>query len=682
MRGANEMSDEHILVCLSTSPTNKKVIESAARMAASHSAAFSALFVESTAFRRKASEAMIEQLNENRSFALRKGAQVETVYGDNIPFQIAEYAKLSGATMIIMGKSPEESFSLFHHEPLTDQVFAAATGIDLYVVPIKLHSSVSYHLRWMLRDSGSFRWRDLLLTAVLLTAATIVGILFTNAHMSDSNIIPFYILAVLIISVVTSGPLYGGGASVLSVFIFNYFFTAPRFSLLVIDSAYLITFAVMLAASLLTGSLASRLKSYAKHAAQNSYRSQILLETSQVLQQVSGTDAIAAATANQISKLTDRTVVVYLPGADGLREPQIYSATGAPDGARTYSVTGAPDSARTYSATGAPDSSCFGQTDREAAEWAWQNRKQAGAGTDTFPDARMLYLAIRIRDHAYGVVGIDESRRDMDPFLLSLLLSILGECALAMENEKNEREKEGAAEAAHTQKLRADLLRSISHDLRTPLTSIYGDASVLLSDENLEEEKKQQLYQDICDDSMWLIDVVQNLLSVTRLEDGKMELNRQAELMDEVIEEALKHIDRNSRTHHIFVDTGDDILMAKMDARLMVQLIVNLVNNAIKYTQPDSDIRIHAWKADGKIYVSVSDNGPGIADDQKAHVFEMFYTGTNRIADSRRSLGLGLALCRSIIRVHDGDITVMDNKPHGTVFTFSLPAEEVNIRNE
>ena len=658
MRGANEMSDEHILVCLSTSPTNKKVIESAARMAASHSAAFSALFVESTAFRRKASEAMIEQLNENRSFALRKGAQVETVYGDNIPFQIAEYAKLSGATMIIMGKSPEESFSLFRHEPLTDQVFAAATGIDLYVVPIKLHSSVSYHLRWMLRDSGSFRWRDLLLTAVLLTAATIVGILFTNAHMSDSNIIPFYILAVLIISVVTSGPLYGGGASVLSVFIFNYFFTAPRFSLLVIDSAYLITFAVMLAASLLTGSLASRLKSYAKHAAQNSYRSQILLETSQVLQQVSGTDAIAAATANQISKLTDRTVVVYLPGADGLRESQIYSATGA------------------------PDSSCFGQTDREAAEWAWQNRKQAGAGTDTFPDARMLYLAIRIRDHAYGVVGIDESRRDMDPFLLSLLLSILGECALAMENEKNEREKEGAAEAAHTQKLRADLLRSISHDLRTPLTSIYGDASVLLSDENLEEEKRQQLYQDICDDSMWLIDVVQNLLSVTRLEDGKMELNRQAELMDEVIEEALKHIDRNSSTHHIFVDTGDDILMAKMDARLMVQLIVNLVNNAIKYTQPDSDIRIHAWKADGKIYVSVSDNGPGIADDQKAHVFEMFYTGTNRIADSRRSLGLGLALCRSIIRVHDGDITVMDNKPHGTVFTFSLPAEEVNIRNE
>ena len=658
MRGANEMSDEHILVCLSTSPTNKKVIESAARMAASHSAAFSALFVESTAFRRKASEAMIEQLNENRSFALRKGAQVETVYGDNIPFQIAEYAKLSGATMIIMGKSPEESFSLFRHEPLTDQVFAAATGIDLYVVPIKLHSSVSYHLRWMLRDSGSFRWRDLLLTAVLLTAATIVGILFTNAHMSDSNIIPFYILAVLIISVVTSGPLYGGGASVLSVFIFNYFFTAPRFSLLVIDSAYLITFAVMLAASLLTGSLASRLKSYAKHAAQNSYRSQILLETSQVLQQVSGTDAIAAATANQIRKLTDRTVVVYLPGADGLRESQIYSATGA------------------------PDSSCFGQTDREAAEWAWQNRKQAGAGTDTFPDARMLYLAIRIRDHAYGVVGIDESRRDMDPFLLSLLLSILGECALAMENEKNEREKEGAAEAAHTQKLRADLLRSISHDLRTPLTSIYGDASVLLSDENLEEEKRQQLYQDICDDSMWLIDVVQNLLSVTRLEDGKMELNRQAELMDEVIEEALKHIDRNSRTHHIFVDTGDDILMAKMDARLMVQLIVNLVNNAIKYTQPDSDIRIHAWKADGKIYVSVSDNGPGIADDQKAHVFEMFYTGTNRIADSRRSLGLGLALCRSIIRVHDGEITVMDNKPHGTVFTFSLPAEEVNIRNE
>jgi two-component system sensor histidine kinase KdpD len=488
--------------------------------------------------------------------------------------------------------------------------------------------------------------------------ATAVGLLFGAADMGDSNIIPLYILVVLAISVLTSSPFYGLSASLLSVFIFNYFFTEPRYSLRVIDSAYIVTFLVMFFSAFLTSSLTVRLKEYARHAAQNSYRTKVLLDTSQLLQQVSGNEAIAGVSANQIAKLSERNVVVYLAEEDHLRQPQSY-----PAGAKI-------------------SPQCFSSIDREAAEWAWLNRKRAGAGTDVYPSARMLYLSIRIRDHAYGVIGIDESENEMDTFLLSLLLSIMDECAMAMENEQNVQEKEKTAEAARSQKLRADLLRSISHDLRTPLTSIYGNASILQSQENLSDEEKKHIYADISSDSMWLIEVVQNLLAITRLEGGQMALHKQAELMDEVIDEALHHIDHESRHHQITTSYSDDILLARMDARLMVEVIVNLVNNAIKYTQEGSEISIHAWKENGQIYVSVADNGPGMSDEQKQNAFEMFYTGSNQVADARRSLGIGLALCQSILTAHDGEIEVHDNQPKGTVFTFHIPAEEVTINEQ
>jgi two-component system sensor histidine kinase KdpD len=499
-----------------------------------------------------------------------------------------------------------------------------------------------------------------LITLGLLAAATGIGLLFGAADMQDSNIIPLYLLVVLAISVLTSGPLYGLTASLLSVFVFNFFFTEPRYTLRVFDSAYLVTFLVMFFSSILTSSLTLRLKDYARHAAQGSYQTKVLLDTSQLLQQVSGKEAIAGVTANQIAKLSEKSVVVYLAEEGKLMKPQSY-----------------PGDTK-------PDPRCFSEIDQEAAQWAFVNRRRAGAGTTAYPSARMLYLSIRIRDHAYGVIGIDESESQMDTFLLSLLLSIMDECAMAMENEKNVQEKEKTEEDARSQKLRADLLRSISHDLRTPLTSIYGNASVLQqSASSLSPQEKQQMYDDISSDSMWLIEVVQNLLSITRLEGGEMSLHKQAELMDEVIDEALKHIDHAAKKHHITTEYGDDILLARMDARLMMEVIVNLVNNAVKYTQEGSEIHIHAWKESGQIHVSVSDNGPGMSDEQKRHAFEMFYTGPNdRIADARRSLGIGLSLCQSILHAHHGEISVKDSQPHGTVFTFTLPAEEVKIHEQ
>ena len=233
---------------------------------------------------------------------------------------------------------------------------------------------------------------------------------------------------------------------------------------------------------------------------------------------------------------------------------------------------------------------------------------------------------------------------------------------------------------AHNEQLRADLLRSISHDIRTPLTSISGNASNLLSHYGqLEDGARQQIFADIYDDAQWLIHLVENLLSISRIENGQMRLHRSLDVVSDVIDEALRHADRKISEHRIVVKTGDEPLLVRMDAGLITQVLINLINNAIKNTPPGSKIVIESEARDGRALLTVSDDGPGIPDEVKPHIFEMFYTGPGKVADGRRGMGLGLALCKSILEAHDGTITLVDNEPTGCRFVCTLPMEEVNI---
>ena len=158
-----------------------------------------------------------------------------------------------------------------------------------------------------------------------------------------------------------------------------------------------------------------------------------------------------------------------------------------------------------------------------------------------------------------------------------------------------------------------------------------------------------------------------------------MNLHISTELVDEVVAEALRHINRKSAEYHLHVQSSEEYLLAKIDAKLIVQVLINIVDNAIKYTPPGSEIDI-SWKRDNDfIFISVADNGPGIPEQAKPHIFDMFYTVASRIADSRRSMGLGLALCKSIVNAHGGEIWVTDHLPHGSIFTFSVPVGEVEL---
>ena len=654
--------EERILVCLSSSPSNGKIIRTAAQMAEAFNGTLTALFVE-TPLAGKMGKEDQERLKGNIKLAKQSGAEIETVYGDDISFQIAEFARLSGITRIVIGRSAAQKKGVFAGTSLVEKLIDHAPEMEIYIIPDSQMGPEVIRKWNRLAQKNAFSFKAAVKSAGILFAATAVGWLFEKLKLTDANIITVYILGVLLISIVTEGWFYSFSSTIASVLIFNFLFTAPRFTLRAYDRSYPFTFAVMFLAALITGSLASRLKQHAGQAARDAYRLKVLLDTNQLLQQAKGKTEILEGAAQQIVKLLKRETVIY-DVKDGKLEHPLRRV---PQGEEDITIE---------------DEAC----EEQAAAWALENNRHAGTGTDHFKQAKRQYLAIRVNSTVYGVVGIMIQKQPLDAFENSVLLSILGECALALENDKNVREKEEAAILAKNEQLRANLLRTISHDLRTPLTSISGNANNLLYNEScLDAQMRRQIYGDIYDDSMWLIDLVENLLSVTRIEEGRMQIRQSAELVDEVIKEALKHTGQSRTGRTIKVEEEDELILAKMDARLIVQVLINLIGNAVKYTPQGTDItvRVKKEKAENaersQVIISVCDLGNGIPDDRKERVFDMFYTGSDQVADSRRSLGLGLGLCRSIINAHGGKIWISDNIPHGAVVTFTLPAEEVAL---
>ena len=647
---------EHILVCLSSSPSNERIVRTAGRMASVFGGSFTALYVqtpENTAMR----EDDQLRLQENTRLAQQLGAEIVTMRGEDVPTQIAEYARLSGVTRIVIGRSGAQRRSFWSSPTLTERLIELAPGLDIHIIPdVDVYKNYHQKKPTLMRPAMP-TLRELLLTLGILTAATAIGWLFLRLGFTDANIITLYLLGVLFTSVLTSGYTCGILASILSVILFNYFLTEPHLSLLAYGSGYPVTFVIMLGASILTGTLAAKLKAHAQLSAHDAFRTKLLFDTNQQLQKAQSEEDAYQTTAVQLQRLLERDILVY-PAENGqLGTGLFYAADGSP-------------------ACSVPPA----QQEREVVEWTWQNRKRAGATTAQFPRAKYLYLAIRTQQQAYGVIGISIAGKPLDAFESSITLSILGECALALDNLRNAREKEEAAVLAKNEQLRANLLRSISHDLRTPLTSISGNADTLLHSYNvLDEQTRKQIFTDIYDDAQWLTGLVENLLSVTKIADGSVKLRLSYQVVDDIVSEALRHIDRRSAEHHITVDCGDEPLLVRVDAGLIVQVLINLVNNAVKYTPAGSNIRITAIRRGNAAEICVSDNGPGIPDELKERVFEMFFTGGNPIGDSRRSLGLGLALCQAIIHAHNGEMTLKENSPHGCIFSFTVPLSEVNL---
>ena len=647
----NINSEEHILVCLSAAPSNKKIIDTATKMAEGLQARFTALYVQTGT---KAEAMDKERLEEHIRYAEKLGAEIVMTHGENIPVQIAEYARLSNVTKIVIGQSNARRNHFFSKSTLTEKLIEIVPDIDIHIIPdtVKTGNYQKRSFTWYMEKPSA---KDYFLTVFIFVVCTLIGLLFQKLNFTDTNIVTIYILGVLITSIVTDGYLCSVAGSFLSVFLFCFFLTEPRMSFKTYAVGYPVTFFIMLISSVLTGALAAKLKTHAKLSTQLAFRAQILFDTDRLLQNAKGETEILDVTCTQLLRLLNRSITAYVVENGTLSEGKLFS--GEKEDTEDFLI---------------PE-------EQQIARWVCENRQHAGASTHHFPQAKCLYLAIRSGDNVYGVIGIPLQKETLDTFEYSILLSVINECALAMENAKNALEKEKNAVMAKNEQLRADLLRAISHDLRTPLCSISGNADMLLGNsDRLDEATKHQIYSDIYDDSEWLIGVVENLLSITRLNDGRLKFKFTDQLLDEVIAESLRHISRKHDDYKIVTDC-EELVLARMDVRLIMQVLVNLVDNAIKYTPPGSVICIRGTKTDGKAQISVEDNGPGIPEEMKTHIFEMFYTGKTTVADSHRSLGLGLALCHSIIEAHEGTLVLTDHDPHGCNFTFTLPLSEVTL---
>ena len=423
--------EEHILVGLSSAPSNARIIRTAATMAAAFGCKFTALFVRTPNYEAM-SEENKERLRANTELAQTLGATVETVFGDDVSYQIAEYARLSGVTKIVVGRSAATRKHPWSKPTLTEKLTAIAPNLDIHIIP---DASVDGSYRPKTAPPKfNFRLalRDWLLTIGILILATILSYGFSKVGFTEANIIAVYLLATLLTSMATSTRSSYVLSAIGGVLVFNFFFTSPKLSLRVHEHGAPLTFLIMVVAALIVGTLTDRLKSQVKQSTQAAYRTNLLFETSQMLQKAASNDKIYQTVRTQVAKLLGRHASV-LPGVTA------------------------------------------------------SSRKDA------------LRYPIKVQDRIYGTVIIEGSE-PLEAFENSVLLSILGECAMALENRCNAREKEEATLRAENEKLRATLLRSISHDLRTPLTAISGNASILLSDsEHLDPDARKQMYEDIYD---------------------------------------------------------------------------------------------------------------------------------------------------------------------------------------
>ncbi len=648
-KGKAARAGDHILICLSSAPSNAKVIRTAARMAEAFHSGFTALFVQTPETKELSGE-NIKRLRSNLRLAEQLGAQIATVYGADPAEQIAEYARVSGITKIVMGRVNHRQHPWIGQKSLADRLIER-TDLDVYIIPDRqpLYKKPLGKLR---KSRVRFSWRDAVVTLLCLAISTAVGFAFDWAGFSESNIITIYILGVLVTAVSTSGPLYGAANSLLSVLAFNFFFTEPRFTLQADGPSYPVTFLIMLSSSIIASSLASRVKEQARMAAEKSYYTELLLGSSQKLQTIRTEWDCLRLTAEQLSRMFDRPVIYALNDADKELDFRIEPAD---------------------------EHTLLEKLSTEeigVAKWVQKNNKHAGATTNTLPDSKWLFLSVRGTRGVMGIVGVPIAGYVVpDAFEKNLMVALLGECGLSQERIRLEEERNQIALQTQRESLQANLLRAVSHDLRTPLTNINGSVGILMGkDQTLKPEVREQLYTAIDDDTNWLINMTENLLAATQLETDRTKLKTAPELLEDLFQSAVRQLDRRARDHHISVDLEDQTLMASMNAGMIQRVIINMMNNAIQYTPKDSHIILSGTRRKDWVEISVSDDGPGIPDEAKKHLFDLFYTAEQGKPDSKRGLGLGLHLCQSIVNAHGGTITVSDHAPSGTTFRFTLPA--------
>jgi len=653
-RLSQKLANTKMLVCIGPSPSSARCIRWTARAADAFHAHWVALYVERIDNNDLTKEQQ-KTIRTNLDLAEKLGAEIVTLSGHDIAETVSEYAKLSGITNIVVGKSRNKKTirNLFELD-FEDKLISLLPNIEIYIIPgSTIRRNYKKPRKTIPIKKFNFTWLDFIKTMGLLMAATVLSLGLRRLDIGDQNIIMAYILSVLIISRITTGHVYGVIASVISVLAFNFFFTEPYYTFNTIQAGYSVTFLIMLLAALITSTLTVRIKTQASLAVQRERRTEVLYEINKKLLITRGLEQIVALTNEYIVNLFGRSVVFFAA------DPEL------------------GDDGSMMQGPGDVDGSVLNSADEKAvAHWVFLNQKRAGAGTDTLMGASAFYMPVISQGKVLAVLGISCLKGTLDHNTRLFLRMIASQVAMSLERQRLSDEQRSIIVEAEKEKMRSNLLRAIAHDLRTPLAGILGASSAIRENKNtLDEKTCEKLNGDIQEEAQWLLRMVENLLSVTRINESASKVTKSPEAAEEVIAEAVGRIKKRFPQRKIIVSVPDDLLEVPMDGTLIAQVLINLLENAIKHSTDDSFIEVILKKTGENAQFQVIDHGKGIADEDYPYLFTSYVPNGNKSSDSSRGMGIGLSICMTIIKAHNGTMEAYNRLEGGAVFQFSLPLE-------
>lgn len=490
---------------------------------------------------------------------------------------------------------------------------------------------------------------DILKMTILLCLATVTGYIFRSIEFPETTIVLAYLFGVLLTARFSKGYVYGILATILSIFVYNFFFTKPYYTFAVSDPSYFVTFAIMMITALLTSTLTSHVKKSATVAQEKESETKALYMLTNHLTDASNMQDIAGIATSIISNVINCNAACLCFDENEMPEKTFVQQI-----------------------------STEKQISRETENVEEIKHKTEVSQKGYYVDTEFYNWMIYGRESILGIIRIPaDSAVTMTESKTRLLRAMIESTALAMDRFLSAQQRIKYQEETVQERYRGNLLRAISHDLRTPLSGIMGTSEMII-DMSKQSDPRYDLAKQIHEDADWLHSLVENILSLTRLQEGKLTLNKQIEAVEEVVGGAVSHIMQRSPEYEISITIPNELLLVPMDAKLIEQVLINLLDNAVKHTPPGNEISVtvvHDEDANCAVF-SVMDRGDGIAKEDLPSIFKMFYTTHVKHADAQHGIGLGLPICDAIVKAHGGNILALNrNDGSGAEFIFTLPME-------
>lgn len=491
--------------------------------------------------------------------------------------------------------------------------------------------------------------KNIAVTLLMLIGATVLGGVFHYLDLQKTNVVVVYILSVLLIARFTKGYVYGLSATILALVMFNWFFTEPYFTLKVNDPTYMITFIIMTVTATITSALTTKVKEVAARDKEKQMEMTALYQLTNHLTDAESIQDIAGVAVRAASDLLQTDAACICFDEDGMPESTFIQQR--QDGSQV-------------------------RRRLEKREELKNRMESLHAPADI--GSEFYDYPIYGRSSILAVLRISVQRAEsITETQMNLLHSVMESTALAMDRLRSLSVQTRAREEAVQERYRSNLLRAISHDIRTPLSGMLGTSEIIMGMTD-PQDPRYALAEDIHKDATWLHSLVENILNLTRLQDGRLALKKEPEAVEEVVGAMLSVTEKRFPGREFTVSIPDTLLMVPMDARLIVQVMVNLLDNAVKHTPENQEIAIsvRADEQAQEVHFLVSDRGSGIAPEGLKKVFQMFYTTHGEGTGSQRGVGLGLSICQSIVEAHGGTITARNRSDGpGAEFEFTLPME-------